>query len=290
MKGPKRLLVALFLSGCSPAPASGPIAPIIVESAPDAGLTDKPVVMEQPPTPIPDAPPVGAADQALRGWSKRTLCPNSYDYFPHGGIQSFWCHRPESLTVTALRQAAGGKIFASGPHSADDLVLDAKNDFGHYDPAFVKWLTTQIPDASTPETKAAYDRYLKSLAHVFWQVLGKTKADKACFDREKNGYADLVAKKKLPADYYERWFYFMNPLFCSKPPKGQFDSNLMNHGGDAGYDGNVTKTVTGFWIRRSIDGTYDGFAQGLEKFLKVFDPDFLAGKEPSKRPQKPAGY
>lgn len=271
MRVPLTVFLALFLSGCSPSPASAPIAPIIVESPPDAGAPDKPLVVEAPAVAVPDAPPVPAADKALRGWSKRTLCPGSYDYFPLGGIQSFWCHRPESLTVAALREAAGGKIFASGPHSADDLVLDAKNDFGHYDPAFVKWLGAQIPDTSTPETQAIYDRYMKSLARIFWQVLGKTKTEKACFDREKNAYADLIAKKKLPDDYYERWFYFMNAQFCSKPPKGMIDSYLMNHGGDAGVDGNVTKTVVGFWLRRSMDGTYDAFAQGLEKFLKVFD-------------------
>lgn len=286
MKVPLTLFLGLFVSGCSPGPASAPIAPIIVESPPDAGVAaNASLAVETKPVAVPDAPPVPAADKALRGWSKRTLCPGSYDYFPLGGIQSFWCHRPDSLTVAALREAAGGKIFVSGPHSADVLVLDAKQDFGHYDPTFVTWLATQVPATSTPETQLVYDRYMKPLARIFWQVLGKTKSEKPCFEREKSAYADLIAKKKLPDDYYERWFYFMNAQFCAKPPKGMADSYLMNHGGDAGIDGNVTKTVVGFWLRRSMDGTYDAFAQGLENFMKVFDRAAVDGKiEPRKRP------
>jgi hypothetical protein len=170
-------------------------------------------------------------------------------------------------------------------------VLDARFDFGRYDPAFVKWLGESVPETITPEMQAAYDRFAKPLARIFWKVLGKTKSDKACFDKEKNAYSDLIKQKKLPEGYYERWFFFMNPAFCTRPPKTQFDTYLMNNGFDGGVDGNVTKTVVGFWLRRSLDGTYDGFAQGLEKFMKAFDPAAASGKaDPPKKKKHDPGF
>lgn len=271
------LFVAAFATACGPASSTGPIAPIIVESPPDAGAVATAPATEpdpEPAAPVATGPTPTPVENALLGWSRSYQCKD-YDYFPKGGIQNFWCHRPTSMTVAALRAAAGGKIFLSGPHQPDELVLDARNDFGRYDPAFVKWLADNAPAKSDTATQAAYDRYAKPLARIFWKVLDKTRSDKACFEKEKTAYAELIAKKKLPAGYYERWFYFMNPLFCSHPPKGH-DSYLMDHGMDGGVDGNVTKTVLGFWIRRSLDGTMDDFARGLQKAVATYDPTLLA--------------
>ncbi len=231
--------------------------------------------------PAPASEPPTAMESALAEWTKATRCA-SFDYHPEGGIQSFWCHRPKSVEVAAVRALSGlPRIFASGPHRGDELVLDAPNDFGRYDPAFVRWLVDHAgpspkDSAARRGTQAAYDAHMKPLATIFWKTWQKAQANAACFAREKNAYADLVAKKRLPKQYYERWFWFMNPFFCDHGVRGGNDMFYFDNGGDAGVDGNVTKTVIGFWIRRTLDGTAPTFAEGLGRLIASYDPDLHA--------------
>jgi len=280
---PALLLVVLSaLLGCgSPAPPPVAVPPLVVTVVPRAG---EDAVADG--TPDREPPAAGAeaspAEAALQEWSKRTQC-SAFDYFPNGGLQNFWCHRPARVTIAALRTLAGGRIFSSGPHTDDDLVLDAKNDFGHYDPAFVRWLVdTAGPSprgsAAQRATQASYDEHLRPLAEIFWKTLEKARREPACFQRERTAYADAMKRKRLPEGHYERWFYFMNPQFCNTPKKT--DRFLMDNGFDGGVNGNVTKSVVGFWLRRSLDGTMDTFAVGLEKLLASYQPELLDGRTP----------
>jgi len=273
-------LVALAATQCSPAPppSNAPILPPV-----EVAIAAPPPVA---PVPTPESrhetPPAAAPspmETALREWERKSQCQD-FDYFPNGGIQNFWCHRPARVTLASVRELVGAAIFTSGPHTADTLQLDAANDFGHYDPAFVRALVDKAApsergSAAQKATQAAYDASMKPLAEIFWKTYAKSQADKECFAREKTAYANLIAKKKLPKDYYERWFFFMNPHFCDKGPEKSFKF-WMDHGFDAGVDGNVTKTVVGFWLRRSIDGTMDAFAVGLTKLIAAYEPDLLA--------------
>ena len=218
-------------------------------------------------------------ESALREWERKSQCQD-FDYFPEGGIQNFWCHRPARITLASVRELVGADIFKSGPHTADALQLDAGSDFGHYDPAFVRALVERAApsehgSAAQMATQAAYDSSMKPLAEIFWKTYAKSQADKECFAREKTAYGNLIAKKKLPKDYYERWFYFMNPYFCDKGPEKSF-AFWTDNAFDAGVDGNVTKTVIGFWLRRSLDGTMDTFANGLKKLIAAYEPELLA--------------
>lgn len=218
-------------------------------------------------------------ESALREWSRTTQCQD-FDYFPNGGIQNFWCHRPTRITLASIRGLAGVDIFTTGPHPKDDLTLDSASDFGHYDPAFVRFLVDKAGPSdhgsvAQKATQAAYDANLKPLAEIFWKTYAKSQADKGCFAREKAAYGDLIAKKRLPKDYYERWFYFMNPYFCDKGAAKSFNFYTDN-AFDAGVDGNVTKTVFGFWLRRAMDGTMDTFAEGLKKLIASYEPELMA--------------
>lgn len=276
------LALTFAASACSPAapPAAPPVAPLDVpplrESTPAATAGSN---NAEPGVASSDAPAqLSASELALSEWSKATQCQD-YDYFPEGGIRSFWCHRPQRLTLAALRTLAGVDIFALGPHPRDDLALDVANDFGHYNPAFVRWLVeTGGPSArgsaAQKATQIVYDASVKPLAEIFWRTYEKAKADAACFDREKTAYADLIKRKKLPADYYEKWFFFMNPYFCDNRPKAA--TFYYDNAFDAGVSGNVTKTVIGFWLRRSLDGSIDELAKGLKSVLASYQPELLA--------------
>jgi hypothetical protein len=220
-----------------------------------------------------------AMESALAEWSKTTQC-SSFDYHPDGGIQSFWCHRPSRLTVASVHALANVALFLSGPHKGDDLSLEASFDFGRYNPSFVRWLVDNAgpsprDSGARTATQAAYDAHMKPLTEIFWRTYSKAQRDPACFAREKSTYSDLIAKRRLPKQYYERWFWFMNPYFCEHGLKSPNDQFYYDNGFDAGIDGNVTKTVIGFWLRRWIDGTMDTFAEGLKKLVTSYEPELL---------------
>ena len=63
----------------------------------------------------------------------------------------------------------------------------------------------------------------------------------------------------------------MNPKFCATD---NIDA-LFDDGFDGGYSGNVVKTATGFWLRRSMDNTMTVFAESLETLLKRYDSEWL---------------
>jgi hypothetical protein len=225
-----------------------------------------------------DMPARALFEVTLGRWSPTSRC-EFYDYFPQGGIQSFWCHRPEDLDIGSIRKLAGVDIFVAGPHKSDSLAFGVPNDFGRYNPAFVRWLVDSASPAGRDTaarraTQAAYEASLRPLAEIFWKVHEKATNDPVCFERERRQYEALLRARVLPRDHHERWFFFMNPFFCSvNSPGGNF---FYDNAFDAGVNGNVTKTVVGFWIRRSIDGTRGTFVEGLKKLLASYQPSLLA--------------
>lgn len=249
--------------------------PIVVQ-APEP--ESNPVLAEKLPESEPTSDQGTPAEQLLALFGEHRC--DSYDYHPNGGLQSLWCHRAPALEFADLGALARVPVFLSGPHTTDTLDLNSPNSFGHYNPAFVQFLidhtVSERGSVAQRATQPAYDRHLKPLAQIFWLTLGKIKAEPACFEREKKAYQRAIQRKA--AGYYERWFYFMNPAFCGKVQRTE--RYLMDHGFDGGVDGNVTKTVVGFWLRRSMDGTFDAFATGLQKLVRAYDPELSEGARP----------
>jgi hypothetical protein len=299
-------LAAAVATGCSPAPS-----PVAGASRDDGrqGVAVRSVDAEAKAARDSGG---SATEAALVQWSPQSRCPagapggEEGDGFPKAGIRTFWCHRPSHVTLAAIRALAGVEIFSSGPHGGETLALDAGDTFGHYNPAFVRWLSEHAgPSArgssAQKATQASYDRNLAPLAEVFWTTYEKARHEPECFAREKAAYAQAIERHTLPKGYYERWFFFMNPYFCdasaspiplrgatpafggsSTKPTNEF---YYDNAHDGGVDGDVTKSVVGFWLRRALDGTMEAFADGLKKLLASYDPDLLGTPY---RPARPA--
>lgn len=271
-----------------------PAPPPVVEVPPSELLAIRPVPTEPAPVAVVDAgpppPELSLSERLLRQWGQKHS-ELSYDYGADGGIQTFWDHRVATLTISQVADWAGVPIFSSGPHTREELELGDDHDFGHYNPAFVTWLIEKAgpsprDSAARVMMQDAYDAKVKPLAEIFYFTLVKARREADCFDREKTAYQALIAKKKLPGDYYERWFYFMNPGYCPRLKAGQSMSSsdsspasafhyFERNGFDAGINGNVTKTVTGFWLRRAMDGTMESFAKGVENLVRSYEPELL---------------
>jgi hypothetical protein len=233
------------------------------------------------------APAPGSVEQALQNWnSSGPRCSDSGP-FPNGGIQTFWCHRPDGVSLTALSALAGVNIFQSGPHRGDELNLRSPDQFGHYNPAFVQWLVdngvSRRGSALQRATQHSYDAHLKPLAQTFYWTLEKATKNPACFEAQKQAYAAAIAAKDTDG-FIERYFFFLNPFFCEHGPETPGDSFYFDNGldGHLAADGNVIKSVVGFWLRRSMDGTMEAFAEGVRKLVRSYQPELLAPRrEPS---------
>ena len=230
-----------------------------------------------------DEPPARTAKDSIAGvvsrnvWERLDETTNTcdeFDYFPDGGMRIFSCHvasiMPEPYEL--LQRLSGEPAFLRGPHTTSDLSLTETTSFGYYNPRFVNWMVDHlIPGAESAVfrrmTQPVYDRYVKPLATIFFVTYHKIRANPACFDREVANYASLIESGEFGLYYYERFYSFMNELFCDNPDGGI--------GGDGGYDGNVVNTSVAFWIRRAIDGTIDEFYRGLEKLVRTYDRNLL---------------
>ena len=219
--------------------------------------------------------------RAMKGWSADSSCPSG-DLYPEGGYQTLWCHRSAVVTLQALAAASGLPIFTSGPHTPNDetLALGEEKSFGHYNPAFVKWFADSVvpqkDSASVRLTQAEYDASLKPLVTAFYKTDAKIRSEPGCFERERNAYKKLLDAQRLPTDYHNRWFYFMQPTFCPRMAQGLTDLRYFeDHGVDTGVNGNVALTVTGFFVRRSLDGTMPDFERALDKVVRAYQPELV---------------
>lgn len=205
-----------------------------------------------------------------------SLC-EEFDYFPMGGMRNFFCHMLSFVDFGSFTGLVGIPLFRKGPHTEEGLVLDSPDSFGHYNPAFVALLRKAlIPGAGDrgfrAATQDAYDEFVAPLARIFFVTRWKLTKNPGYLAKESRAYMALVKAGRLPRDYYEKYFYFMNPSFIERENNENY---LMSHGFDGGWNGNVVKTCVAFWIRRSIDGTFDEFSRGLDLLLETYDAQFF---------------
>lgn len=211
---------------------------------------------------------------------------DDYDYFPEGGLRNFWTHVSLALPIGTLEDITGVKVFKGGPHT-DQLVLDSHDSFGQYNPKFVQKLaSTFIPAKEDTgfiqDTQGVYNSHVQPLARTYFLVLQKLNTD-TCTQTELIKYKEVIetpgsndveiqyAFGSYQGSYYERWYYFMNPNFC----RNSNATYLSENGDDGGINGNVVKTVVGFWLRRTLDGSKDEFSKALTSLLERYDAEWL---------------
>jgi hypothetical protein len=199
-------------------------------------------------------------------WTKldrtQNQCTDIFDYYPNGGLLIFYCHVKTFLDAATLGEMAKMPIFLSGPHLDNQINSKIEDQFGHYNPEFVRWLINNaLPNeedkAFIESTQSFYNPYMQSLAQVYFVTyLELMNRETAFFEQEVQNYFSQLTTQTLPLYYHEKYYDFAQ-LF------------------EQGYDGNVVKGAVGFWIRRHLDGTADLFYEGLNKLLRLYDPLFF---------------
>ena len=204
--------------------------------------------------------------EALARLGAQSVRCDVFDYFPRGGMRSFYCHLRPLLSYQTARKLSGVQVFLKGPHTAQGLVFSSP-DFGHYNPEFVGWLQKVARAiAGNPKllraTRPVYRKNVRYLARNLMGTYVKLKNNPRYLRRE--------IKSKRWATDYERYFFFMNPRYIENPSRS--GSYYWRSGGDGdGFDGNVVKTCVAFWIRRSVDGTAGTFHGALRTLMCAYD-------------------
>lgn len=181
----------------------------------------------------------------------KSACPD-YDYFPNGGMRNVSCHLKTIISYTAL-QALAPKIWRAGPHTTEALALDVSNDFGRYDPAFVRWLVDNaIPGAENTAfrsaTQGVYDRAFKSLARTYLRALLHFERDPAFRD-------EAVAFLENYITEPDEWERPLDRLARREP------DDMVN----------LYAPALAFWTRRNVDGTAKLFEEGLRRLITTYD-------------------
>jgi hypothetical protein len=219
------------------------------------------------------------------------------------------------INVPKLESIAGLSVFRpGGPHSKD-LALGDENQFGQYDPRFLDWLDRYvIPEGLTDpranaQAREVYAAYIGPTARALYRTHEILFADAARFAAFEQDYARLK-KQSLPnhrgiggfatdpkpiagirAEYERR---------LTQPVAQRSKDRFGQSGNGAFFEEQffwlsdyifaksrtteccepwyLASASSGFWVRRSIDGTEARIFELVKKVLNTFEPDVLAGK------------
>jgi len=184
-------------------------------------------------------------------------------WLPDRGLRGLYAKAQFALNLAQLQKLSGHKIFGSGPHQNGKLNLKSANDFGHYNPAFIKWITANgIPGGKNPELRKelqpVYDKYLRRTVRGFFVAHQNLTAEPQRLKLVQARYLDLLDAEKDAGDFLQELF---------RP-----DTDRLEKAGHDWYEVNVAH---GFWVRRTIDSTADEFRTLLITLLTTHDSKWL---------------
>ena len=206
-------------------------------------------------------------------------------WFADFGVRGLACAAVQVVAPTSFLARAPVAPFRSGPHiaSLDTVRLDLSSprNFGHYDPAFVRWLVAHaIPDDGPARTltQPVYDRRVRRLARIYWLTYA---------DLDAQGFPESIAVGPL-AEYaafleggsaQDSEFYGSGEGFSVFAFTELSEALLPRVGIDFANDWTAkyeANTAYGFWLRRRIDGTLNLWHNGLRQLLQTYDSAWLA--------------
>jgi len=184
-------------------------------------------------------------------------------WLPNRGLRGLYAKAQFAMNLAQLQKLSGHKIFGVGPHQNGKLHLTSANEFGHYNPAFIKWVTANgIPGGKNPklrmELQPVYDKYLRRTARGFFVAHQNLMDQPARLKRVQARYLDLLDAEKDAGDFLQESF---------RP-----DADRLEKAGHDWYEVNVAH---GFWVRRTIDGTADEFHILLATLLTTHDSKWM---------------
>lgn len=160
--------------------------------------------------------------------------------------------------MTAFGRLAGVPVYLPSAGPA------ARNDFGRYNPAFVRWARANlIPDPEDDLLGTSFRIWYRRVFARFFRLM----AASYLFTRNQ---MDLAAVKQdyLTAAQGEE---FEALSWLERRYGGALDEFFVPRNGT----NFLPEMAIGFWIRRSLDGTDTEFAVALQDVLRRYDPKWF---------------
>ena len=229
------------------------------------------------------AVPVGMA--TLAEADVPAVCDGPFGtWFEDFGVRGVACAVDQKVRLGAAAGRAPAPVWRSGPHrlGADglDLNLQAGRDFGHYEPAFVRWAVANGVPRSEGAARLAqpvYDRHLQRLARVYWLVYQELAAGgfpEAVPDGAPRDYAAYLDGGPVPSDVAYEGGVSVHLLF--RELSDGIVAELVPRGGYEWHVRYEANTAYGFWLRRRADGTAALFSEGLRDVIETLDSAWMA--------------
>ena len=189
--------------------------------------------------------------------------PDEFDYWPECGIRVTGSHLASLISLSDLQKMLPCPLYISGPHHDGKWELENDDEFGHYNPEAITYLTsiaeTMVSDKQFVElSKSLVDKYLYRQMHIM-MVLHDALYDGSYSKEER----ETIFRTSVNT----------NGLDYGSNDVGFFLQLLNLEDGTYVY-GNIDYRFLHFWARRWSDGTIDQFYQLLSTVFKAYHPEY----------------
>jgi hypothetical protein len=189
-----------------------------------------------------------------------------FSWIPDTGVRGKYYRLQSIFGIALLEKLTGEKVFLSGPHTKGKLNFQSNNDFGKYNPKFIKAVMKSVKEIIAdkkfyPVAETIYKKYLKRIAWSYYNAYLHVSAVDSADIIEKYKKQMIVRAPEECDEYGCSPSYFLQEQFSA------FANSL--EGTDADYMESLT--TPGFWIRRKIDGTDPLFYDLLTSVIKAYD-------------------
>ena len=184
----------------------------------------------------------------------RTGWTHDYGFTPDSGMLNTFEYLRSLVTFERLQEILPMKIFVSGPHTKEALILTDPYTFGHYNPDFVKYFLQGVKTLAQNKsliqtTKANMTQY---------GLIEKMKRFYIGYIYIEKNHDEFIQyktrfEKKLEDQTWEENEY-------RNIPKGLLYPNHYNW----------SESVYYFWVRREIDGTKELWIEVIKKGLVAY--------------------
>lgn len=189
--------------------------------------------------------------------------PDEFDYWPECGIRVTGSHLASLISLSELQKMLPCPLYVSGPHHDGKWELENDDEFGHYNPEAITYLTsiaeTMVSDKQFVElSKPLVDKYLYRQMHIM-MVLHDALYDGSYSKEERETiFRTSVNTKGLDYGSNDVGFFL----------------HLLNLEDGTYVYGNIDYRFLHFWARRWSDGTIDQFYQLLSTVFKAYHPEY----------------
>lgn len=198
------------------------------------------------------------------GWPESKSVSKEYDYFPEGGLRTIVYHLLSFGNIGTWQKLSGMKVFLEGPHTLSEVSLNDSLSFGHYNPKFVEWVSENLlifeenknlKKLLTP----VYDKYLRDFIDHQYATIKRLESVDMCFQKNVDRYKRAYEEGNVNELNYTKHKYYLADN-CGLKGDSEW-------GTDNDY---IIDSSIAFWVRRSVDGTYDLFRDIVFRIYKSF--------------------